>query len=377
MDTIVDCSAALVGSDPRLNSYLPGGLDRQPAPGNGDIGQSHALLPEPHTFSDTVGTVLAPAGVAAIDTNHPRNDLPESHVNPPSHKNTSLPGFHRGRPESAGGNLPGSFTAGCGRESQHGRERVAGHPPAPKRPRLARGQQDDNQSGELSEHSDAIKDCRGKSQVGRNHIDPSVSSRDAGTSLDGLREPSLDTDQFTPDLVDIDAQRYEFRLLAITGSAGSTENTRSADWMAEVDENLDRTNAEQNTEAFTNDLPNPASIGEPPDSQSPLDSNGHSPVVTDIQIVACDNANVTNAYTPIRYHPSAVNHFSNPRPQLQLPIESRVPDTAQSIWLAMKGNIDGLKYMFSQRLASPRDVSSTRGFSLLDVCFTTPFITKI
>ncbi|KAK3326996.1 hypothetical protein B0T19DRAFT_441023 [Cercophora scortea] len=33
----------------------------------------------------------------------------------------------------------------------------------------------------------------------------------------------------------------------------------------------------------------------------------------------------------------------------------RVPDTAQSIAFALKGNIDGLKDLFSRRLASPRD----------------------
>jgi hypothetical protein len=34
-------------------------------------------------------------------------------------------------------------------------------------------------------------------------------------------------------------------------------------------------------------------------------------------------------------------------PQLQLPMRWTVPDTAQSIAFALKGNIDGLKYLFS------------------------------
>lgn len=63
---------------------------------------------------------------------------------------------------------------------------------------------------------------------------------------------------------------------------------------------------------------------------------------------------------------------SNLGPQLQLPTETKVPDTAQSIQFAVKGNIDGLKHLFSQGLASPRDVSSSRGFSLVRVGLTTP-----
>jgi hypothetical protein len=63
---------------------------------------------------------------------------------------------------------------------------------------------------------------------------------------------------------------------------------------------------------------------------------------------------------------------SNPGPQLQLPTQMKVPDTAQSIRFAMKGDIDGLMYLFSQGLASPRDVSNSRGFSLVRVGLTTP-----
>ncbi|KAH8748463.1 ankyrin repeat-containing domain protein [Diaporthe sp. PMI_573] len=52
-------------------------------------------------------------------------------------------------------------------------------------------------------------------------------------------------------------------------------------------------------------------------------------------------------------------------PQLQLALPRKVSDTAQSIEFAMKGNIDGLKNLFSLGLASPRDESHTRGYSLL------------
>lgn len=54
-------------------------------------------------------------------------------------------------------------------------------------------------------------------------------------------------------------------------------------------------------------------------------------------------------------------------PQLQLALPRRVPDTAQSIAFAMNGDIDGLKYLFGLGLASPRDESHRRGFSLVRV----------
>lgn len=61
----------------------------------------------------------------------------------------------------------------------------------------------------------------------------------------------------------------------------------------------------------------------------------------------------------------------NPGPQFQLPTQTKVPDTAQSIWFAISGDIDGLKNLFRQGLASPRDVSYSRGFSLMRVGLTT------
>jgi hypothetical protein len=49
----------------------------------------------------------------------------------------------------------------------------------------------------------------------------------------------------------------------------------------------------------------------------------------------------------------------------QLDTLRRVSDTAQCVNFALNGNIEGLKYLFSHGLASPRDVSTTRGYSLL------------
>ncbi|KAI1936003.1 hypothetical protein LOZ66_004921 [Ophidiomyces ophidiicola] len=43
----------------------------------------------------------------------------------------------------------------------------------------------------------------------------------------------------------------------------------------------------------------------------------------------------------------------------------RVPDSAQCVNFAVKGDIDGLKHPFSHGLASPRDTSTSRGYSLL------------
>lgn len=50
---------------------------------------------------------------------------------------------------------------------------------------------------------------------------------------------------------------------------------------------------------------------------------------------------------------------------LQLDTLRRVPDTAQCVNFALHGDIEGLKYLFSNGLASPRDVSTTRGYSVL------------
>ena len=52
-------------------------------------------------------------------------------------------------------------------------------------------------------------------------------------------------------------------------------------------------------------------------------------------------------------------------PQLELCTLRRVPDSAQCVNFALTGNIEGLKDLFKKSLASPRDVSSTRGYSVL------------
>ncbi|KXX73195.1 Ankyrin repeat domain-containing protein 7 [Madurella mycetomatis] len=56
---------------------------------------------------------------------------------------------------------------------------------------------------------------------------------------------------------------------------------------------------------------------------------------------------------------------ANVGPSLQLNTLRRVPDSSLCVSFALEGNIDGLKSLFNRGLASPRDVSSTRGYSLL------------
>ncbi|KAH6673063.1 ankyrin repeat-containing protein [Halenospora varia] len=60
-----------------------------------------------------------------------------------------------------------------------------------------------------------------------------------------------------------------------------------------------------------------------------------------------------------------IAYLQNAGPQMQLNFLRRVPDSAPCIDFALYGNIDGLKDLFIRGLASPRDVSSTRGYSVL------------
>ena len=64
-----------------------------------------------------------------------------------------------------------------------------------------------------------------------------------------------------------------------------------------------------------------------------------------------------------------VSYEPNIGPQFQLKSLRRVPDTAQCVHFALNGNIEGLKGLFRRGLASPRDVSNTRGYSVLRVSF--------
>ena len=59
------------------------------------------------------------------------------------------------------------------------------------------------------------------------------------------------------------------------------------------------------------------------------------------------------------------NYMSDIGPSLQLQIYQRVPDSSPAIEFAMNGNINRLKDLFRRGVASPSDVSNTRGYSLL------------
>lgn len=52
-------------------------------------------------------------------------------------------------------------------------------------------------------------------------------------------------------------------------------------------------------------------------------------------------------------------------PRFELSTLRRVSDSAQCVNFALNGNIDGLKERFKRGLASPQDVSTTRGYSVL------------
>ena len=62
-----------------------------------------------------------------------------------------------------------------------------------------------------------------------------------------------------------------------------------------------------------------------------------------------------------------VDYQGNIGPQMSLSTLRRIPDSAQCVNFALNGNIDGLKDLFTRGLASPRDISSTRGYSILRV----------
>ncbi|KAK0721386.1 ankyrin repeat-containing domain protein [Apiosordaria backusii] len=55
----------------------------------------------------------------------------------------------------------------------------------------------------------------------------------------------------------------------------------------------------------------------------------------------------------------------NGGPTLHLETFRRIPDTSQSVDFAQKGNMLGLQHLFRHGLASPRDVSNSRGYTLL------------
>ena len=55
----------------------------------------------------------------------------------------------------------------------------------------------------------------------------------------------------------------------------------------------------------------------------------------------------------------------NGGPSLSLDVLRRIPDSSTSVDFAQKGDIKGLQHLFRDGLASPRDISASRGYSLL------------
>jgi hypothetical protein len=64
-----------------------------------------------------------------------------------------------------------------------------------------------------------------------------------------------------------------------------------------------------------------------------------------------------------------VGYHASMGPQFSLKSLRRVPDSAQCVHYAINGNIEGLKDLFNRGLASPWDVSSTRGYTLSRVSY--------
>ena len=62
-----------------------------------------------------------------------------------------------------------------------------------------------------------------------------------------------------------------------------------------------------------------------------------------------------------------LTYESNLGPSFEISTLRRVPDSAPCVAFALNGDIDGLKDLFRRGMASPRDVSSTRGYSVLRV----------
>jgi hypothetical protein len=62
-----------------------------------------------------------------------------------------------------------------------------------------------------------------------------------------------------------------------------------------------------------------------------------------------------------------IGYRPNLGPQFSLRTFRQVPDSAQCVNYTMDGNIEGLKDLFKRGLASPLDISSTRGYTLLRV----------
>jgi hypothetical protein len=64
----------------------------------------------------------------------------------------------------------------------------------------------------------------------------------------------------------------------------------------------------------------------------------------------------------LRLHLTYLSRFGK---EFQLSTTKRVADDSQSNTFAMRGNIEGLKHLFTQGLAGPRDVSDSRGYTLM------------
>ena len=91
-------------------------------------------------------------------------------------------------------------------------------------------------------------------------------------------------------------------------------------------------------------------------------------------IASCENSQAADVsfeyWFPLGFVWSQIIRFRliyqpNVGPQFELRSLRRVPDNAQCVTFALNGNVEGLKDLFRRGLASPRDISTTRGYSVL------------
>lgn len=83
------------------------------------------------------------------------------------------------------------------------------------------------------------------------------------------------------------------------------------------------------------------------------------------------NPNFTAAWNAVTI-PATNTTAARPAPKFILVTSRSVEDTADSVLFAMKGDIEGLKRLFSRGEAFPVDESSSRGFSLIRACASQP-----
>ena len=72
-----------------------------------------------------------------------------------------------------------------------------------------------------------------------------------------------------------------------------------------------------------------------------------------------------------------ISYQSQIGPEWELSSLRGVPDSAECVKLALEGDINGLKALFQYGITSPKDVSSTRGYSILRVGYSVSDLSQV